>query len=205
MVPIEKAMRIVTPLERAQALVPPLVVPIQGRQRLVVVGVVLVDDHVVVARDGGPGKVVAPLQRPGVGRFRHARVAVRHGEDDGVVELLPVREGREVVRERPHPRLPERLDEDDAVVGRRVRLHERPVRLERRAEVGRLQVLGHDAVLVVLVARGAAGDHHARQRDVRQVGPGRHLLRHAVAEVGVEMRVLLALLLGPRVDNVDEN
>ena len=105
----------------------PLLIPVQGRQRLVIVGIVLVNNHPVVSGNFRLSEVVAPLQRPRIRSISHARISIGHGEYNGVVELMAVGKGGEVVRERRDARLAEGLDEDDAVVCCWVLLHKRPV------------------------------------------------------------------------------
>lgn len=161
----------------------PLLVPVQRRQRLVIVCIVLVDDYPVVSGNLRLGKVVAPLQRPRIRSISHASISIGHGEYNGVVELIAVGEGREVVRERLDARLAKGLNEDDAVVCCWVLLHENPVRFQRFAEILRPQVPGNDTVLIVLVASGAPRYDNTRKSHIRQVCPWGHLFGHAVAKV----------------------
>lgn len=86
--------------------------------------IVLVDDYLVISGDLGLSKVVAPLQCPLIRRISHARIRVGHAEYNGVVELMAVGKGGEVVRERLDSGLAKGLNENDAVVCCWVLLHE---------------------------------------------------------------------------------
>lgn len=138
MVPIEEALRIILPLERTKPLMTPPLIPVQGRQRLIIVGIVLINDHPAVSRDLRLSKVVAPLQGPGIRILGHAIVSVGHGEDNGVVESLTVREGGEVLWVGFDARLAEGLDEDDAAACGGVLTYKCRVGVQGLAEVSRL-------------------------------------------------------------------
>lgn len=182
-VPIEEAMRIILSLQSAETLMAPLLIPVQGRQRLVIVRIILVDDHLIVSGDLRLRKVVTPLQRPRIRSISRATIRIGHGKYNGVVELMAVGKGGEVVRERRDARLAKRFNEDYAVVCCWVFLHKRPVRFQRFAEILRLEVPGQDAVLIVLLASGASIYDNTRKSHISQVCPRGHLFSLAVAKV----------------------
>ena len=155
MVPIKETVRIIDLLQTRQPLVAPLLIPVQGRQGLVIVGVVLVHVELVVAGNGGLGEPVAPLAEEAVHGVGDRVIRVRPDGFDLVMEVFAVRKGRVVVWEGLDALDGERLDHDGGSVGQRVFLQELLESVAELDETLRVQGPGDQAVEIVSWSLGA--------------------------------------------------
>lgn len=204
-VSVEEATRIELVLQASQTLMAPLIVSVQSRQRLVLVGIVLVDVELVVTGRARLGKLIAPLREEAVHSVGNRVVRVRANGLNHVLKVVAMGESRVVVGKRLDPLHREGLDHHGRAGSERVRYQER---LECVGEVdpgGRVEDLGVEGAQVVSRSSRAGLRDEAVDRLRGQLFPAQHVLLEIDAERREEVGIFSALFLRSRVDQVDDD
>lgn len=155
MIPIEETVRIIGVLQIRQTLVAPLLISVNGRQRLVTVTVILVDPELVVAGNGGFSESVAPPTEEILHCVCYRVIHVPSDGFDLVAKVVAVGKGGIVVWKCIDALDGERLDLQGGSVGQGVVLHELLKRVAEFDETSWVQSPGDQAVEIVAWSLGA--------------------------------------------------
>ena len=149
MVPIKETVRIIGVLQTRQTLVAPLLIPVKGRQGLVIVSIVLVDVELAVAGHGGLRESVAPLTEEVVHSVCDGVIRVRRDGFYLVVKVFAVGKGRIVVWKCLDALDGERLKHHGGSIGQGVFLQEVLKSVAKIDESMRVQSPGDQAIKIV--------------------------------------------------------